>query len=124
MIQLLFTLRKRKQCKSLRILFPTYVEYFSDGCESQYKNKKSFYNLCMHNQDYSMQASWSFLHTNHGKPLCDRIGGTVKPATAIESLQRPLDNQILTAEAMITYCNQNLSNIKFVNLLKQDLIDA
>jgi len=31
---------------------------------------------------------------------------------------------MLTVEEMITYCNQNLSNIKFVNLLKKDLIDV
>jgi len=31
---------------------------------------------------------------------------------------------MLTVKKMITYCNQNLSNIKFVNLLKKDLIDV
>ena len=31
---------------------------------------------------------------------------------------------MLTVEEMITYCNQNLSNIKFVNLFKKDLIEV
>jgi len=31
---------------------------------------------------------------------------------------------MLTVEEIINHCNKNLSNIKFVNLLKKDLIDV
>ena len=54
------------------------VEYFTDGCAAQYKNKKSFYNLCKHQEDFGIRAAWSFFATSHGKSPCDGIGGTVK----------------------------------------------
>ena len=100
------------------------VEYFSDGCAAQYKNKKSFYNLCKHESDFGVQASWSFFGTSHGKSPCDGIGGTVKRATAMESLRRPLTNQIFTVEAMMRYCETHLSKIKFVHLKKEDIAKA
>jgi len=63
------------------------VEYFSDGCAAQYKNK-SFYNLCMQKQDFGVEATWLFFATSHGKSPCDGIGGTVKRATATENLRQ------------------------------------
>ena len=98
-----------------------HVKYFTDGCAAEYKNKKMFYSLCMHYDDFGIHAAWSFFATSHGKSPCDGIGGTVKRLTAMESLRRPLNNQILFVEAMITHCSTNLPSNKFVNLLKQDL---
>jgi hypothetical protein len=37
-------------------------EYFTDGCKAQYKNCKSFLNLCYHLEDFGINAEWSF-HT-------------------------------------------------------------
>lgn len=97
------------------------VEYFSGGCAAQYKNRKSFYNLCKHKADFEVDAVWSFFATSHGKSPCDGIGGTVKRATAMESLRRPLNGQILNVEEMMSYCVKNLQKMKFINLLKDEL---
>ena len=37
------------------------VEYFSDVCAGQYKNRKNFYNLCHHKADFNIEAKWAFL---------------------------------------------------------------
>ena len=60
------------------------VEHFNDGCAGQYSNKKSFYNLGNHYDDFGVQASWSFFSTSLGKSPC--VGGTVKQSTAMKSL--------------------------------------
>ena len=70
--------------------------YFSDGCAWQYKNKKNFYNLCQHKNDFGIEAEWVFFATSHGKSPCDGIGGTVKRVTARASLQRPNNSYINT----------------------------
>ena len=61
--------------------------YYSDGAPSQYKNYKTFSNLCYHLQDYGIQAEWYFFATSHGKSPCDGIGCTVKRLVARASLQ-------------------------------------
>ena len=82
----------------------TKVEYFSDGCAAQYKNKNNFTNLCLHKRDFGFDAEWNFFATVHGKSLCDGIGGNVKRVTAIESLKRTKNNQVLTPEEMYHFC--------------------
>jgi len=34
--------------------------YFSDGAASQYKNRKSFLNMCHHKDDFGIAAEWHF----------------------------------------------------------------
>ena len=34
-------------------------------------------NLCLHKQDFSVDAEWVFFATSHGKSPFDGIGGTV-----------------------------------------------
>ena len=80
------------------------IEYFSDGCAAQYKNKYNFINLCKHKDDFGLDAKWNFFATAHGKSPCDGIGGTVKRITAIESLKRTHNNQIITPEGMFNFC--------------------
>ena len=60
--------------------------YFSDGCGGQYKNYKNFMNLCLHKQDFCLDAEWIFFATSHSKSPCDRIGGSVKCHAAKRSL--------------------------------------
>ena len=45
--------------KYLKLIFPQIkrLEYFSDGCAGQYRNKKNFYNLCQHMSDFGIEAS-------------------------------------------------------------------
>ena len=90
------------------------MEYFSDGYAAQYKN-------CMHSQDFGLQGTWSFFATSRVKSPCDGIGGTVKRATAMESLQRPLQHQIGSLDAMLTFCNEKLTNISSRKISKKDL---
>ena len=89
LIQKLFT-------EYLKIIDPKIrkLEYFSDGCAGQYKNKKNLYNLCQHQSDFGIEAVWNFFATSHGKSPCDGIGGTVKRVTARASLQRTKENHI------------------------------
>ena len=94
------------------------IEYFSDGCAGQYKNFKNILNLCHHVTDF---ARWSFFATSLGKSPCDGIGGTVKKLVARASLQRPLDNQILSMEKMFEYCKSDIKGINFIKVSKEDI---
>ena len=85
--------------------------YFSDGCAGQYKNRYNFINLLHHEEDFELQAEWNFFATSHGKNACDGIGGTLKRSVARTSLQRPLENQILTPLDFFDYCNKNMKHI-------------
>ena len=63
------------------------VEYFSDRCAGHYnyKIRKNFLNLCLHQSDFGLDAKWNFFATSHGKQPCD---GTVKRLVAKASLQK------------------------------------
>ena len=99
----------------------TKIHYFSDGCAGQYKNCKHFYNLCHHAEDISISCVWNFFATSHGKSPCDGIGGTVKRLVATASLQNPVSNQILSAEAMFKFCQQSINAIKFVYVTVEEM---
>lgn len=101
----------------IRALLPhvNKMTYFSDGCGGQYKNYKNFINLCLHKQDFGIDAEWVFFATSHGKSPCDGIGGSVKRHVAKRSLQRPLNNQILDYKAMLEVCLE-MSAIKFFDI--------
>ena len=96
--------------------------YFTDGAASQYKNKKNFVNLCSHQKDFGLNAEWHFFGSSHGKSACDGIGGTVKREVAKASLQRPLNNQIMTVDDMFSFCNENLKNIKFFYIKADEIV--
>ena len=82
-----------KRCPTA-ICFKIY--YFSDGSSAQYKNFKNFANLRHHKKDFRVDAEWHFFATSHGKNACDCVGGMLKRLAAKASLQRHLQNQILT----------------------------
>ena len=90
------------------------IHYFSDGSAAQYKNFKNFMNLCHHYTDYGIRAEWNFFATSHGKSPCDGIGGTVKRLAARASLQRPIDNQILTPLNLYDFCKESITGISFI----------
>ena len=87
----------------------TKVHYFTDGCEGQYENTYNFCNLCHHFDDFHLKQSG----TAQGKSVCDEIGGTVKRPTTKASLKRPAHNQILTPLDMFSYCESDVTGIKF-----------
>ena len=97
------------------------VEYFSDGCAAQHNNKYNLVSLCMHKRDFGFDAEWNFFATAHGKSPCDGIGGSVKRSTAIESLKRINNNQILTPKDMFSFCKQHFSNISFFYISKNEI---
>ena len=99
----------------------TYIHYFSDGSTAQYKNYKNFINLCHHEEDFNIKAAWNFFATSHGKSPCDGIGGTAKRTARHASLQRTIDNQILTPFDLFTYCDTNVQKIKFFYIPKCDI---
>ena len=74
--------------------------------------------------DFGIKAKWIFFATSHGKSTCDGIGGTVKRLTKRASLQRPYGNFILTVEAMLDFCKENIPNINFIHIGKTDMVDV
>ncbi len=94
-------------------LQPTKIIYFSDGAASQYKNRKNFANLCFHEDDFGISAEWHFSATSHGKGACDGLGGTIKRLAARASLQRPYNDQIMTARQLFDWACRNLPSIHF-----------
>ena len=94
----------------------------SDGCAGQYKSFKNFLNLCYHKKDFGVYALWSFFPTSHRKSPCDGIGGTVKRKMTQASLQRPLNEQILTFDAVRTFCQTSIDGITFFSISKDDMV--
>lgn len=100
---------QRKFVQFLKMHFTQEIKriiYFSDGCAGQYKNRKNIANLINHERDFGCSAEWHFFATSHGKGPCDGVGGTLKRAATIGSLQRPLENQILTANDLFEFAEK------------------
>lgn len=102
-------------CRYVRDKQPTAttIEYITDGCSAQYKNFKSLTNLCFHEEDFGLIASWTFHATSHGKCACDGIGGSVKRSVTRANLQRPYKDQICTPEEMFKFCELQHTTILF-----------
>ena len=87
----------------------------------QYKHKNSFFTLCHHKDDFGLAAEWKFFATSHGKSACGGIGGIVIRLVTKASLQRPYNDQILTFDAILNFCNENIHAIKFFNVPPEDV---
>ena len=81
----------------------------------------NFMNLCLHKQDFCVDAEWIFFPTSHGRSPCDRIDGSVKCHAAKRSVQRPMNNQILDYQAMPNVWEEEMSKIKFFGISKQTM---
>ena len=77
--------------------------------------------MAHHAEDFHLNAKWNFFATSHGKQPCDGIGGTVKRLAAKASLQRNLENQIVTPEAMFEFCVNNIKGIEFIYISTDEL---
>ena len=86
---------------------------FSDGSAAQYKNQKSFVNLCYQKENFGVQAEWHFYVTSHDKGPCDKIGGTVKHLAARVSLQRAYHSQIMTPCQLFDWAVENIERVHF-----------
>lgn len=102
----------------------TRVTYYSDGCAAQYKNCKNFLNLCLHEKDFGIKATWCFFATSHGKSPCDGIGGTVKRIVSKASLQCSPGSAINNADKFFDFCRKRIENIIFVMIRKEELMEA
>ena len=102
----------------------TNIYYVSDGCSGQYKNFKNFLSLCSHKEVFSIEAEWIFFATSHGKSVCNGIGGTVKNHAAKQSLQRPINNQILDYRAVLEVCLEEMKSIIFFGIDKEDMTEV
>ena len=98
------------------------VEYFSDGCANQYKKYKNMFNVCHHEEDFKLQANWSFIATSHRKSACDGIGGTVTRLTAKASLQRSASDQILNVHDMLNFCPGVMEDIEFYLITNERMV--
>ena len=93
----------------------TKIRYFSDGSAAQYKNRFNFSNICAHKSDFGLDCDRQFFATSHGKGACDGVGGTVKRATALESLRRPTREQITNATEMFEFLSDKFeTTVNFV----------
>lgn len=90
------------------------IFYFSDGCAAQYKNKKNFYNLSLHKEQYGIEPEWSFFITSHWKNVCDGLGGTLNRLVTKASLRRPYNNQIKSPQLLFEWAKGNIQNMNFV----------
>ena len=100
----------------------TDVEYVTDGCASQYKCCRSFFNLCQHEKRFGVRATHSFSATSHGKCACDGVGGLVKRMARKASLKRPLRDQIVNATDLFKYCHEELEGtIHFIFIDQLDM---
>ena len=100
----------------------TKIYYVSDGCGGQYKNFKNFLNLCAHKEDFFIETEWIFFATSLRKSPCDGIGSMVKRHGAKQSLQRPLNNQILDYRAVLEVCQEEMKLIIFFGIDKENLV--
>lgn len=87
------------------------VNYLTDGCGCQYKNKYNFLNLLYHKRDFKTDAKWDFHPTAHGKNLCDEVGGTVKRNAYRASHQRDAMNQIDSPKKLHEFIVQSMPKI-------------
>lgn len=97
------------------------IHYWTDGCAMQYKNLKTFKNLCCHDADFGFKAFWHFFATSHGKSTCDGIGGAVKRSVTAASLQRDAGDAINTAEKVFKFCVEHKNDINFYLLPKEKI---
>ena len=61
---------KYKQSLLITLTVVDKIFYFSGSSVEQYKNHKSFNNLCHHQQDFNMDTEWIVFAANHGKSKC------------------------------------------------------
>ena len=68
-------------------------------------------NLSFHEDDFGIPADWNFFATAHGKGCWDGLAGSVKRQATMESLRRPVDNQILTASELYKFAKNQFPGI-------------
>ncbi|XP_034253085.1 uncharacterized protein LOC117652350 [Thrips palmi] len=99
----------------------TDIEFFTDGCGAQYKNKKTFMRDCQCFKKHGIRVKRNFHATSHGKCLCDAASASVKRKVANASLQRPINEQIINALDVYQFCKSSDLDMHFVMVYKADV---
>ncbi len=89
-----------------------YHFFLSDGASSHFKNNFNIFNLTYHEDDFKLDASWTFCSTAHGKGPCDGVGAAVKYAATRSVSTSGI--MICSAEefyGFTTKFNENAANI-------------
>ena len=86
------------------------VDYFHDGCAGQFKKYKTKVRF------------WHWWNMGHGKSPCDRISVIVKHKILRASLQKHVNNQILTFRAAKGYCKSSIEGITFLIINMEDMV--
>ena len=97
------------------------IEYGTDGCAKQYKNKKNLSNLAHHVEYFGVKAKWTFQATSHGKGPWNGLAGCVKREAALETLRRPLEGQIQTPIELYNFAKLKFKNIQVEFVSKEDI---
>ena len=71
-----------------------------------------------HKLDFGIVAEWIFFATIREKFPCDSISGFMKPYAAKQSLQRPLQDQMLNYVSMFDLFNLKSKASDFLVLVK------
>lgn len=76
--------------------------------------------ICLHKNDFQVEAEWQFFTREHDKSACDELGSTVKRLASKASLQKPYNDQIPTPKQLFEFANGNISDIDFENCTVDD----
>ena len=68
-----------------------------------------------------VKCKWIFFATSHGNSPFHGIAGIKKQLVTRAILQRPISNQILTAEKMFEFCVKGIKRIDFLFLKNQEI---
>lgn len=73
-------LYQKKIISSVKEDYPLieHVNFASDGCASQFKNRFTLSNLMYSQEDFGVSGNWHFFPTAHGRSPADGVGGTFK----------------------------------------------
>ena len=83
-----------------------------------------FLNLYHHKIDFGIAAEWIVFATSHGKSPCSSIGGFLKQYVGKQSLQRPLQDQILVFVSMFNLCQNETKDIYFFCISEGEMIET
>ena len=71
-----------------------------------------------------MDAEWILFASSHGKSPCDGVGGFVNCYFARRSLQRPLQDQILSYQSMLDLCVREIPSIIFFGVSQEEIVNV
>ena len=99
-----------------------FVNYWSDGKSSQFKNQYNFTNLKFHDKDHGMVAEWNFFATSHGKGENDGVGGDVKNGVWRRVLQQK--EVVGDLQSFVAVAQKKFPSFKIVAFTSDEIREA